>query len=271
MEQFEPPPIGAPSDYGVDDDGDGLFEQLVVVIPVETPSARKYNWSLAVANAKGETISQSAKSGELEAGRNELSFEFEGPVLREFGAHGPYRLRQFRFSAYFGGGPPRLFLDEIGTTQPYRADQFQSRPVQLLAVFPIGGWRGTRVQVEIRGQETSFEKDRTEIEAGQGIAAEVERVVGSRPSNSKICDRARRSIWSAHRSRENWRRSLDTEAGLCRAAGRRRAGGLAVDDSPSPNGFGAWSDIQSIPIKMVVWMRCVSRPRSTCLKRASMI
>ncbi len=178
MEQFEPPPIGAPSDYGVDDDGDGLFEQLVVVIPVETPSARKYNWSLAVANAKGETISQSAKSGELEAGRNELSFEFEGPVLREFGAHGPYRLRQFRFSAYFGGGPPRLFLDEIGTTQPYRADQFQSRPVQLLAVFPIGGWRGTRVQVEIRGQETSFEKDRTEIEAGQGIAAEVERVVG---------------------------------------------------------------------------------------------
>lgn len=111
---------GATSDQGVDDDGDGLFDRLLVEIEVDAASAGFYSWSLKLAGSDLNEIDFATGTGFLPAGLNRLGVAFDGEKIGAAGLDGPYPLRDLLL---FGGGSS-LVATEAGSTQAWRASQF---------------------------------------------------------------------------------------------------------------------------------------------------
>lgn len=111
---------GSTSDQGVNDDGDGLFDRLLVEIEVDVASAGFYSWSLKLAGSDLGEIDFASGTGFLPAGLNRISVAFDGEKIGEAGLDGPYPLRDLLL---FGGGSS-LVATEAGSTQAWRASQF---------------------------------------------------------------------------------------------------------------------------------------------------
>jgi hypothetical protein len=81
---------GEITDRGVDDDGDGHYEQLVVDVGVEVDVAAAYRISGTLTDAAGTALQQALVEAELAAGRQTVSLAFDGAELFASGADGPY-------------------------------------------------------------------------------------------------------------------------------------------------------------------------------------
>jgi hypothetical protein len=75
---------------GVDDDGDGRYERLVVDVGVDVDVAAAYQVSGTLFDSASTALQQAQAEGELTAGRQAVSLEFDGAALFAGGTDGPY-------------------------------------------------------------------------------------------------------------------------------------------------------------------------------------
>jgi hypothetical protein len=83
---------GMVSDRGLDADGDGRYDQLVVDVGVEVDVAAAYRVFGTLTDDAGSTIEQVRMEQQLPAGPQTVSLPFDGALLFALGRDGPYLL-----------------------------------------------------------------------------------------------------------------------------------------------------------------------------------
>ncbi len=132
---------GNSSDFGIDGDGNGLYETLQVDVEVALANTDTYEWSARLEDAGGTEIGFYTTQASLAAGVNSLPFVFAGEPIGTHGVDGPYFVRGLLI---FGAGGDNLVSVEVTATQAYRATDFEGAEVDLsvdLSVSPtIATW-----------------------------------------------------------------------------------------------------------------------------------
>lgn len=93
---------GPISDHGVDTDGDGLVDELVVEVPVDVAVAGAYRLFGTLGDGAETTIEQVRAELDLQPGPQTVSLSFDGALLFSLGGDGPYLIED-------------LMLEEIAT------------------------------------------------------------------------------------------------------------------------------------------------------------
>jgi uncharacterized delta-60 repeat protein len=93
---------GPISDHGVDTDGDGLVDELVVEVPVDVAVAGAYRLFGTLGDGAGTAIEQVRVELDLLPGPQTVSLSFDGALLFGLGGDGPYLIED-------------LVLEEIAT------------------------------------------------------------------------------------------------------------------------------------------------------------
>ena len=120
---------GVITDHGVDADGDGLYEQLVVEVGVEVDVAAAYRVFGTLVDGAGTALQQLRVEQHLEPGPQTVSLAFDGAVLFAFGRDGPYLLEDLVLEdvATLTG----LAVGPAYTTAAYAHTDFQRPPLLL--------------------------------------------------------------------------------------------------------------------------------------------
>jgi len=125
LSEFERPLLaltGETSDQGIDHDGNGLFDRLLVSVDVAVVEAGLHSWSLRLTDQSLNEIDVAAASGTLVAGINNIQVSFQGLAISTFGADGPYLLRDL----VLFGPSASLLATQVGQTQAFLASQFEA-------------------------------------------------------------------------------------------------------------------------------------------------
>jgi hypothetical protein len=124
LSQFQRPALtttGITSDQGVDDNGNGKFDRLLVSVQVDVLRGGFYSWGFKLSDPIAREIDFASGAGFFSPGLNQLVVTFEGAKIGAFGADGPYQLRDLLVQ----GPGTSLVVTEVGRTQPYRFTQFE--------------------------------------------------------------------------------------------------------------------------------------------------
>lgn len=125
LSQFQRPGIaltGTIADQGIDDDGNGRFDRLVVDVEVDLLNQGFYGWSFKLTDQDAQEIDFASNSGFLSAGLNNIRVTFDGLTIGDSRIDGPYLLRDLLM---FGAGTS-LVRTDLGETAAYLARQFES-------------------------------------------------------------------------------------------------------------------------------------------------
>ncbi len=110
------------ADQGIDLDGNGLFDQLQVTVPVEALEAGTYAFNARLVDSSGQEIGWTGGDAYLN-GTGTVTLLFEGEAIGQHGVNGPYEVRDF--SLYGLYNPHSLNRVSLHTTQPYLFTQFE--------------------------------------------------------------------------------------------------------------------------------------------------
>jgi peptide/nickel transport system substrate-binding protein len=94
-DQFQPPPAKfAPphSDYGLDTDNDGLYNYLVVDVNLSVYSPGTYEISGGLYDNAGNYLTSASTENYLDIGTQTVELLFDGMMIQQSGADGPYRV-----------------------------------------------------------------------------------------------------------------------------------------------------------------------------------
>ena len=112
---------GAGSAEGVDLDGNGLYDELLVTVEVHADTAGFYEWSGQLRDSRGAEMDFASGAAHFGSGANDLTFTFDGWAIGDNGRDGPYRVTDV---LAFGGGHD-LVAPEAYETPVFTADQFE--------------------------------------------------------------------------------------------------------------------------------------------------
>jgi uncharacterized repeat protein (TIGR01451 family) len=112
---------GTGSTTGIDNDGNGLFNQLRIGVDVEVINAGFYRWSARLTDRNGTEIGFASGSGSFNSGLNTMNLTFDGETIGRNGVDGPYFVRGL---ILFGAGDSLVASDAF-TTSALRASQFE--------------------------------------------------------------------------------------------------------------------------------------------------
>ncbi len=117
---------GAYSDEGVDGDGDGRFEQLVIRAGVQVTATGVYRLRGSLADAAGVEIAWTSVTATLHPGANVMPLAFDGAAIGGRGADGPYTLTGLTLARSGTGGASTLLAQAVDVyrTFAYGAAQF---------------------------------------------------------------------------------------------------------------------------------------------------
>lgn len=122
INQFQRPPLiltGVFSEQGIDTNGNGKFDILRVSVQVDVLTAGLYEWNMKLANADFQDISFASARGNLVAGLNNITVDFNGAQIRRSESNGPYEIRDLLLF-----GPQSIVGAEVGMTRPYQFTDF---------------------------------------------------------------------------------------------------------------------------------------------------
>jgi hypothetical protein len=128
--------IGKCADYGIDIDGDGLYEYLTLDVAVNILTAGDYSLMGWLYDANGTEIVWSIDYGLLDVGNRTMHLDFDGETIQTHGVNGPYYLKHLMLSS----GENWTFIDyipEAYTTSAYDYSDF-------------GGFYWTIVEIDIK-------------------------------------------------------------------------------------------------------------------------
>ncbi|MGH9460677.1 MAG: choice-of-anchor X domain-containing protein [Vicinamibacteria bacterium] len=116
---------GRVEDRGVDDDGDLLFDRMVVDVEANTTAAGNYRVFVHLKTRGGQKLVRSA-GAELSVGVQTVAVDFEAIGLQESGEDGPYNVELVELLLLGEEGAiPSDRLVDVGETNPYRLADFE--------------------------------------------------------------------------------------------------------------------------------------------------
>src|SRR5262249_38427406 len=133
-------------DFGVDTDGDGLFNNLTISVGLNITAAGSYRLFGVLTDSRGNTLDAGA-AATLNAGANTVALKFDGRTIFQRGVDGPYRLT-VRLAE--DNNFDILPLDErinAHQTAAYSFRSFQHAPISL-----TGGGSSTGVDTNGNGR-----------------------------------------------------------------------------------------------------------------------
>jgi hypothetical protein len=122
--QFQRKPLiltGGITEQGVDDNGNGRFDRLLVTVQVDALYSGFYTWNMKLSDQGGRQLGFSSDSRFLNLGLNSLTFSFDGSAIGSSGAPGPFRLSDLLLF-----GTKSVVVPDVGRTQAYRSIQFEN-------------------------------------------------------------------------------------------------------------------------------------------------
>jgi pimeloyl-ACP methyl ester carboxylesterase len=140
--EISPPTAGIGrvlKEWTTDDDNDGLFDSLVVRLAIEVRHKGHFDLEGLLVDshgtrvASGYFVSRSVGGAGYEPGSREIELAFTGEEIYESGANGPYRVTDVVLSDTTGQTFQVAAADNLHTTRPYRAGEFEHAAVQLVS------------------------------------------------------------------------------------------------------------------------------------------
>jgi hypothetical protein len=87
------------ADYGIDFDGDGLYEYLTVDVGVNVITIGNYSLEGYLYDVNGNEIVRSIDYGSLDVGNHTMHLDFDGKTIQTHSVNGPYYLKHLMLSA----------------------------------------------------------------------------------------------------------------------------------------------------------------------------
>lgn len=134
-DQFQHAPAGLTGvthDYGVDSNGNGKYDELVVEVEVYLEAGGAYTWSGKLVDGAGYELGSDGGELTLEAGLRTITFRFDGNDIGASQRHGPYHLVAFDL---WGDGA-FLSTDGAATTAFYNYRLFEGAPPTVELYLP---------------------------------------------------------------------------------------------------------------------------------------
>lgn len=167
---------GVTWDYGVDLDGNGLYDELVVQVELEVLQSFNFFWSWVLFDAHGNELGFSSGEAYLNSGLQEIEVRFDAEPIGNSGVDGPYILRDLLLYGWEpeGGttGPTLMVPEVFGQTDPYSYTQFEGGETATTIVLDqalvcvttpqahfeghvVGSWPIIRLSARLVGDESS--------------------------------------------------------------------------------------------------------------------
>jgi hypothetical protein len=157
---------GSFSDRGVDADGDGRFDQLVIDVGVEVDVEAAYRVFGTLSDGAGTAIEQVQMGQQLAAGLQTVSLAFDGAGLFALGHDGPYLLEDLVVEDV--ATETGLAVGPAYTTAAYAHTDFQRPPLLLTGNASDHGAHTEHME------RLPFEELVVEVEVDTAVAAEVQ-------------------------------------------------------------------------------------------------
>jgi hypothetical protein len=171
---------GAVTDRGVDDDGDGLFEHLVVDVGLIVEVPATYRLTGTLRDASSSVIEQVRTEVPLEAGPGSIALAFSGSLLFDGQVDGPYLVTDLALVDVDVAA--LVALGDAYTTGEYTHTQFQRPPALLTGSTADRGVNFPDKPL------TPFEQLAIDVEVDLLAAAEVEADARLRAEDGKLLD-----------------------------------------------------------------------------------
>lgn len=113
---------GNSNDFGVDTNGNGLYDELHIDLEVALARTDFYEWSARLVDRNGTELGFYTQRATLSAGVRNLHFVFDGEAIGNNGVDGPYFLKSL---LVFGRSGANLVSVDAATTRPYPVTAFE--------------------------------------------------------------------------------------------------------------------------------------------------
>jgi hypothetical protein len=131
---------GAFSDNGVDDNGDGLFDRVRLLVHKVTTKPGNYRAFVHLSTPSGQKIVRSGEADLLVSSQG-ISVDFEAEALVQLHENGPYNVDLIELVFLdVAGATPADQVANAGQTRAYLLSQFQRPPLALTAVTSEQGF-----------------------------------------------------------------------------------------------------------------------------------
>lgn len=113
---------GSSTDFGVDTNGNGLYDQLRMTVEVALARTDFYEWGARLVDRNGTELGFYTRRATLAAGVTNIDFVFDGETIGRNGVDGPYFLKGLLI---FGRSGANLVSVDVAETRPYRVTEFE--------------------------------------------------------------------------------------------------------------------------------------------------
>jgi uncharacterized repeat protein (TIGR01451 family) len=130
---------GSISDHGVDDNGNSLFDRIVVTAGVDAKQAGKHRLFARLKTPSGKTIVRSSQQ-DLVTGVQSFDVSLEADAFTVLGENGPYTIDSLELE-FIGsnGSVPSDRLFNLGGTKPYQLSQLEQAALSFVGVSSTQG------------------------------------------------------------------------------------------------------------------------------------
>lgn len=149
---------GANSAEGIDFDGNGKFDDIIINVGVDVDVAGFYDYSLTLVDRNGVELGTYENVVELQEGSNNLSTFLDAIPVGANGVDGPYFVTNLMITDTFDAGIS-LNASSVFATQPFHASEFEgftgtvvtdtTPPTVVVSVTPNVLWPPNHRMVEI--------------------------------------------------------------------------------------------------------------------------
>ena len=130
---------GTVSDQGVDDNGNSLFDRIVITTGVNVMQSGNHRLYVHLKTQSGVRITRSAERNLL-AGMQSVPVSFESSAFTTLGEKGPYTIESLELDSLGAtGATPSDRIINVGQTQPYQLSQFEQAPISFVSVGSVQG------------------------------------------------------------------------------------------------------------------------------------
>lgn len=119
------------TDYGLDTNGNGLYDELVIGAQLDVLTPGAYTAEAALYDADGNAIDLVAESISLGSGVQMVEFSFDGKAISRNRVNGPYYLKYLSLS----GSPLVDFVKDAHITSPYILANFEKADAMFDGYF----------------------------------------------------------------------------------------------------------------------------------------
>ncbi|HEX3251331.1 MAG TPA: PPC domain-containing protein, partial [Pyrinomonadaceae bacterium] len=127
------------SDTGVDDNGNSLFDRIVVTANLQVQQAGDFRLALTLAASNGQ-VAQASSAAQLATGAQQMSVSFTATQIAELGVNGPYTIKNA--TLYYTTDPEEpiaAVAEDAGQTSAYALTSLEREVVKFTGNNSVTG------------------------------------------------------------------------------------------------------------------------------------